>query len=385
MIKLLHAGFDTLDVAFAGALPEDALDQLEQARQEAQESQEPSLITLGPGKVDMHVSGHGMRGGYAYLMDTGPLGAKWMVKRNADTRQWNLFASPRATTLLAHRFEGTRDLLRDQLEAMGAHVTDHAINRVDFAMDFRTQGFELHQDQFVAHSHTKVSPHWGKRDTAPDRDQPAAVVRGRRLESVTIGKQPGRQIIVYDKRREAIERQKPFWFDTWGVDRDDPTLEVWRVEVRAGKKELKDKYRLRTFRDITNSIGDVLVNALQEVRYLADGQRDSNVTRQALHPLWREAQTTATRDLLAFRSGLTPDQVLDMERALVLDRHIGLCAGNAIAWGSAKGLPVTALPDHLPGLIAEALADRIAADERKTDQAYSRAQRRQRFLTPARS
>lgn len=58
------------------------------------------------------------------------------------TTRWNILTSP-------------RDLLRKQLAGMGARITDHSINRVDFAMDFQTQGFDLRQDQFVAHSHTK--------------------------------------------------------------------------------------------------------------------------------------------------------------------------------------------------------------------------------------
>lgn len=382
MFKLLYAGFDTLDVAIAGALPKDALEVLLRAREEAQESQTPTLATIGPGKVDMHVAGHGMRGGYAFLLDTGPLGAKWMVKDNVDARQWNIFASPRATTLLAYGVEGTRDLLLKQLNAMGARMTDHSINRVDFAMDFQTQGFELRQDQFVAHSHTKVSPHWGKQEPAIDRNQPSAVLRGRRLESITIGKQPGRQIIVYDKRREAIERQKPFWFEAWGVDRADPTLEVWRVEVRAGKKELKDKYQLRTFDDFAASIGDVIVNALADVRYLADRQQDSNVSRQALHPLWDAAQGTANQDLLGLRSGLTPGQVLNIERALAIERHTVLCIGNAVALGAAQGLTYAEIAAQLPILVSRTVGDRLQADDGRIENAFRRTQQRQRFFLP---
>lgn len=383
MIKLLHAGFDTIDVAFAGALPKKTLEILEEARQEAQDRQEPTLTTLGPGKVDAHVAGHGLRGGYAYVLDTGPVGAKWMIKHNTDSQKWNLFASPRATTLLAHGFEGTRDLLRAQLEGMGGRMTDHSINRVDFAMDFQTQAFELHQDQFVAHSHTKVMPHWSQTATpTADRNQPAAVLRGRRLESVTIGKQPGRQIIVYDKRREAIERQKPFWFKAWGVDGDDPTLEVWRVEVRAGKKELKDKYKMRTFADVTAGIGDVVVRALEDVRYLDDHQRDSNVSRQRLHPLWTAARSAAQASLQEQRSGLTPDQVLDGERGLVIDRHGRLCLGNAIALGAAKGLTYEEITAQLPVLIANLIRDRLHADAVGSRKAFLRAKEKQRFLHP---
>lgn len=381
MVSLLYAGFDTLDVAIAGALPPDTLADLERAREESHGRQEPVLLTIGPGEVAMHVSGHGMRGGYAFIVDTGPVGFKWMIKNNADTRQWNIFASPRATMLLSHGYQGMRDRLFQELEEMGARVTDHSINRVDFAMDFQTSGFELHQDQFVAHSHTKVSPHWGISDGTSDQNQPAAVLRGRRLESVTIGKQPGRQIIVYDKRREAIERQKYFWFKAWGVDRKDPSLEVWRVEVRAGKNELKNKYQIRKFSDFEAGIGDVIVNALHEVRYLAVRQLDSNVTRQLLHPLWTLAQSVAGTDLIDLRSGLTPDQIVEIERALAIERYVNLCVGNGIGLGVSLKLGNEEFARELPGLVAGHMAAAIQADDRRLTKSIQRAQARLHFVS----
>ncbi len=40
--------------------------------------------------------------------------------------------------LLAYGYEGTRKKLSQEIEAMDGRVTDHSINRVDFAMDFPT-------------------------------------------------------------------------------------------------------------------------------------------------------------------------------------------------------------------------------------------------------
>ncbi len=351
--ELLYAGFDTLDVAFAGTLPADALAALDNARETAQERQEPVLTTIGPGKVEMHVLGHGMRGGYAFIVDTGPLGATWMFKNNLDTKQWNIFASPRATMLLAFGYKGTRDRLWQTLDDMGAIMTNHSINRADFAMDFRTQGFELHQAQFVAHSHTKIGTHWSERGNVPDRNQPGAVWRGRRVESVTIGKQPGRQIIVYDKRREATEKQKYFWFEAWDQDRDDPDLEVWRIEVRAGKHELKEKYQIRTFDEFEAGIGDVVTNALSVIRYVADGQADSNVSRQSLHPLWAKVQKIASENLIEFRSGLTPDQIREISREQAIDQYRNLITGNSIGLSISLGMSDDEIHEQLPQMIAD--------------------------------
>jgi hypothetical protein len=221
---------------------------------------------------------------------------------------------------------------------MGARVADHAVNRVDFAMDFRTSGFQLALDQFVAHPHTKIRPYWGTGCAITDHNQPAAVVRGRQLESVTVGKMPGRQIIVYDKRREAIERQKLFWFPVWGIARSDTNSQIWRVEVRAGKKELKDRWNLRQYADVTAAIGDLCLQALHDVRYTADVQSDTNVTRQRLHALWEAALVVCGYKLAEFRSGLLPGQIVEIERELAADRYSALTIGNAIGYGVARGL-----------------------------------------------
>ncbi len=381
MFKLVHAGFDTFDIAFQGALPADALTQLEMARDDAAKRQEPALTSLGPAQVDMHVEAHGARGGYAFLADTGPLGCKWFFKNNADPRQWNIFASPRATALLAYGYHGVRDRLWATLTDMGAQIADHAVNRVDFAMDFRTSGFELALDQFVAHPHTKVSPHWGTGRALTDRNQPAAVVRGRRLESVTIGKMPGRQIIVYDKRREAIERQKFFWFPVWGIERSDTDTQIWRIEIRAGKKELKDRWNMRRCADVDASIGDVCLHALHEVRYTDDVQSDTNVTRHRLHALWEAAQVVCQRNLANFQSGLLPGQIVEIARDLAADRYAGLTVGNAIGYGVATGLSDDEIVSTLPALIADRANALIQDDKERLRRTIKRARTRLHFLT----
>lgn len=380
MAELLYAGFDTLDVAFQGALPETVLKELDEARDQAEAQQEKMLVRIGPNEVQAHIQGHGMRGGYRYILDTGPLGAKWMIKRNTDAAQWNLFASPHATTLLAYGWRETFARLLEEIAGMGGRVTGHAINRADFAMDFETRGFELHPEQVVAHSHSKVSPYWGERNAPRDEDQPSIVMRGRRVESVTVGKQPGRQITIYDKRREVIERQKPFWFEAWGKDRHDKELEVWRVEVRAGKAELKDKYRLTTIQNFETGIGDVIANALANVRYLGDRQGDSNVSRQELHPLWQAAQATAARDLTGLRSGLTPGQVKEVERTKAQETYLNLCAGNAIGFGVSRGMTDEEIEERLPELLAADIAQRFRAKGTDLHAAIKRSRERLVFL-----
>lgn len=380
MFKLLHAGFDTIDVAFAGALSDASLRLLEAAREEAGKRLEPVFVNIGPGDVTVAVSGNGMRGGYAFCGDTGPLGAKWFIKKNRDPREWNIFASPRATTLLSLGYDGTRDMLIRELEGMGAKVGGHSVNRADFAMDFRTLGFSPRPEKFVAHSHTKVQSHLSRKEPERDRNQPSSVTRGRRVESVTIGKMPGRQIVVYDKRRESIERRKHYWFKAWGVSKEEPDLEVWRVEVRAGKKELNGRWNIRTFQDLETAFGDMCCLALQQVRYVTDAPGDSNITRQELHPLWLAAQHTAGRDLMAFRSGLTPGQVREVERTEAAERYRALIHGSSIGLAVTLGMDNATLAAELGELTSNSIAKRIAENPERHQKAVDRARQRLSFL-----
>lgn len=68
-IKQLYAGFDTLEVAFLGALPTEALEVFREAKQEAAKQQERQLVTIGPGNVKGHIASHGLTGGYAFYFD----------------------------------------------------------------------------------------------------------------------------------------------------------------------------------------------------------------------------------------------------------------------------------------------------------------------------
>lgn len=380
MFKLLYAGFDRLDIAFQGALPKAKLDFLKHEKERAQEGQEPVLVKIGPGNVPLMIGPGGMSGGYAFVADAGPLFGHWRFKANADPRQWNIFVSPSAAGLAALGYHAMRDGIVERLRDIGATITGHSVNRVDFAMDFLTQGFELHLNNFVAHPNCKEAPHWGENAPPGDPNQPSAVFRGRSLESVTIGKMPGRQVIVYDKRRAAIALHKPFWFKVWDIDRKDATKEVWRVELRAGKKELKDRWAIRTLEDVENSIGDVMANALTEVRYLDDHQTDSNVSRQRPHALWQAAEEALGRSLTEYRSGLTPGQLLEIERDQALRNYAQLIIGNAIGYGVVAGLSNEEIFERLPDLLRDLAHSALIDTEDKIAQSINRARERMAFI-----
>ena len=53
---------------------------------------------------------------------------------------------------------------------------------------------------------------------------------------------------------------------------------VWRIELRAGKEHLKDRWRLRSWADLHDRLGDVMAAALDAVRPAAP-TADTNRSR----------------------------------------------------------------------------------------------------------
>lgn len=379
-MKVLYAGFDTIAVAFQGAFPPETIERLKSARDAAAEQQEPVLVKIGPGQVAMHIEPSGLRGGYAFRGATGPLGETLAFKANTDSRQWNGFAQIRAAALAVYGYHGARDRLLERLAQMGFVVTGHAINRIDYAVDFFAPEFELRTDGFVAHPRAKRRPYWSRQNET-DPNQPSAVLAGRTLESVTVGKLPGRQIIVYDKRREAIAKRNLHWFEIWKIDRSDPHATVWRVEVRAGKQELL-RWNVRTFDDVETCGGDAIRGALEEIIYVAAEQTDSNVSRQHLDPLWVAMIEHVEQGLFAFRAGLSPSGIREIEREVAIRTYEALILGNLAGLAVAKGLyddEVEAgyLYDALRELVVGAINDR----DGKFHRSIGRARERLHFIT----
>ena len=288
--RVVHQGFDTLDLAIKGALAEPVLEQLEAAREIAETTQREQIVTIGQAGQRFLVQPHGQRGGYRYVLTNGPTGAIFSIKANPDPDEWNLFISVRAACLLTKRYEGAKQWLFDTIIGMGGVIRDHSVNRLDYAVDILATDFTLDMANFVAPGHAKISAHWESEHSIGDNGEPIQpVIRGGRFETVTIGKMPRRQVILYDKRRAAIDKKEPHWFEEWGVDRNDPGQQVWRVEIRAGKKALEKGHIKRNFDAIDTDFPAFLHRAMQEIRYVTGKNEHSNVSRAVTHPLWEAA------------------------------------------------------------------------------------------------
>jgi hypothetical protein len=377
--RLVYAGFDKLDAAFQGAMAGELFPLLNATKEAAQRENEPFATTIGPQQAPVHVHDRGMRGGYAWHLSTGPIGANYFIKEDVRTTEWNLFMASFSSGLMAFGYRDYWNRISETMKGMGAVIVRESLNRVDFAMDFATSGFELDPNLFVAPPRTKRPAHYGEY-FGPDEAMPQILTAGRRVQSVTIGRMPGRQIIVYDKRAEATAKNNWHWFEAWKIDPKDKDTQVWRVEVRAGKKHLKQDFGISTFQSMEESIGDVFSKMAQDVRYLESVQSDRNISRARLHPLWSAVQTTLKTHLTDHVSGLLPGRVIEIEREKQRTRYIDNISGNAAALAVVEGRSFENAFETLPADIAKTLAERFEASPRKLAEKMALAGQRYHFL-----
>lgn len=349
-MKVIYSGFDNLDVAYQGQISDAFLENLEQAQQRAIDAREPALIEHGGKKL--HVTESGARGGYAFRCDTGPLGATWFFKRPNASDPWGIRVSAKSLMLATYGLQSARERIEGTLQALGCSlaVRPESIGRVDFAVDVLAPGFDVHPDNFVMHSRATRADH---RDVEVMRSHG----RSGRYTSVTVGKMPGRQVIVYDKRLEAFQKpEKKVWLDIWRqsmenlelapVDFSDPSASsIWRVETRAGKSCLKDKHKVTTWEELMTVAPTIFKQALDQTRYCTPAT-DSNRSRWPEHAIWTLARSAVSALDLQSVGPLQEEIVSGACRRAqleIIDQQLVGLAATRLALVSPKRMP----PDPL--------------------------------------
>lgn len=356
-IDVIRTGFDNLDVAFQGNISSELADVLQAAKEQATETK--SLVPIEYRGQKMLVLEGGARGGYSFKCDTGPLGAVWFFKKLNSSDAWGVRVSVKAFALALFDLGGVRSQIYDFLDAIGIDLPAGAesISRIDFAVDVLMPGFALQPDNFVFHSRMVRAEH----EDLNHRDR-----RGTsgKVTSVRIGTMPGRQVVIYDKRKEVIQTRKPVWWEIWNAARArdgkpllDPTdkdaSQVWRVELRAGKHCLKEKWKIRTWSDLDNRLADLFKRLIEDVRYTLSID-DGNRSRWPNHALWDAVRQRVETELWEMGAGLDPErakEVIREEHASMLERQVrGLSATVATLRGYDP-----ARAREVPDLIAKGL------------------------------
>lgn len=136
---------------------------------------------------------------------TGPLGAIWFFKKRSAREDWGIRLSVRSLPLAIYGLK----VVHREIESTLALLTGNAppppmsISRVDYALDYFVPEFELVADHFVMHSRFKRQLDGSLSE----------VGRSSKTTSVRIGKMPGQQVAVYDKRADVIAKGKRIWWE----------------------------------------------------------------------------------------------------------------------------------------------------------------------------
>ncbi len=340
MYQVLYSGFDSLDISFQGAFSPSVLEALETARTAAETTQKVQPTQIGPKALPVLVKATGRRGGYRFVFDNGPTGAIFAAKNNSSQTEPNLFVSLRAACLLTRGYDGAKAWLRETLEGMGFRVTGVAINRFDYAIDILAPDFVLNLENVLAPARAKVRPYWSKDNSEEsDPSAPKAVLRGRHCESATIGGMPNRQVILYDKRREAIDKKAFHWFETWKVDRNDPNARVWRIEIRAGRDALAKLMPFRTYEAVEANAKPYLIKATNDIRYLDGTTKQGNVSRIPSHQIWQTVQAELASMTDKPLPALLEPRAIEIMRLQREDMALMQGCGNLLNYLILKGIP----------------------------------------------
>lgn len=365
-MEIVHSGFDTLDVAFMGALSERSRRRLSDAKERAKGEGMPVEFSFG--KISGMVAPKGTQAqqGYAYIFDTGPDGEIWTFKDNGEPSEWNIRVSVRAARIAIDGLAATEKRLWETLETMGAKVLEESISRIDYAVDIVAPDFVLDPDCVIAHNRCLIDCHDGGEWTQKRR--------ARRWETVTVGKMPGRQVTIYDKRREVMNGNKVHWFEIWQTSREE-CPQIWRVEVRAGKDHLKD-WNITSFADLRARMGDMFNDAMASVRLLERSPVDGeNVSRVKQAELWHVASVAISKAVRDHVSGASRGRIRVERRKVVEIGYLRQLRGLAIGYAVSKGMSLKDCKADLSGDVKNQLEEWLS-DLGNAVGPYSRATRR---------
>jgi hypothetical protein len=383
--QVLHKGFDTLTVAVQANLPPEAYEHFERQKDLAEKEQQDILTDFNG--VELHIKGHG-GAAYRLLANGGPMGAQWAFKRPNPKDPWGIRVIFGSAFLATLGLGAARAHLDTVLERLGIRTRpeDISISRVDYCVDILAPpDFVLDPEAFIMHSSTH------RRDHIANTDMAVSGKSGR-TTSVTIGSPRARQVIVYDKRAEVIQRHKPHWWHLWNetqrangrplIGPDTPDLQIWRIEYRAGKDLLKDRWDIRTWQDLFTRFGDLSNETGQVIRYTRPPDHDSNRARWPTHPIWEIALGEINTDLIEMHEGSDPNPVKEVQRW----HHIGVLLknikGSTITLAALEGIEEPDLERFIHDT-ATRIADQAKADPEHTAKQLRDARDRYTFITPA--
>ncbi|MEO1242501.1 MAG: hypothetical protein AAFX54_11385 [Pseudomonadota bacterium] len=280
---VIYSGFDTLELSYRVAPPRSFLERLGDAQTLAKADNRAVPVNFCGSELFVEPSGG--QGGYAYRAHTGPLGLIWKFREATATSPWSVHVKFRAHGLAIKGPLKMKSEADAFLRVLGCRfdVSDVRVARADFAVDILLDNYRLNTDYIVFHARANVSEHIERTRT------------GEFFNYVRIGRMPGKQLCIYNKSEAILQSRDSLWRDIFeqsalsrlGLIIDDfRTLEIWRFELRAGKKFLDTKIRPRTWESFLTEARSCFLILSRSFK-LKTPTCDLNRTRWPLDPIWR--------------------------------------------------------------------------------------------------
>jgi hypothetical protein len=358
-ITFLYQGFDGLDLAYRGEIRAEFAEILEVARNQACDARSPQLVFLNG--IAMHVKETGARGGYRYGCDTGPLGATWFLAKPRGRNNWGVRVSVKSAPLALSGVDQALASIEEIIAALtGGFKPDNvSLSRVDYALDYLIDEFTLDPDCIVMP---------GRMKRHADREASEVGYSGR-LNSIRVGKMPGRQVAIYDKRADALAKSKTYWWDIWNaqleasghppISAESTKEKIWRIELRAGKSFLREHCDIRTWEDFKARGASMFSRIASEVRY-AVPTGDQNRARWPSHLVWIDVTARIAAGLKDDPRRVPIDRFSELARDELVERLdqqiLGCCASLAVAL-KIEDVEISDLESLLASRIARQIAD----------------------------
>ncbi|PLS19842.1 hypothetical protein [Neptunicoccus cionae] len=326
-VQILHRGFDGLKFTVQAEIPLTLRAELAAAREFAKKIGQDCYTQFGETVLFVSPSR-----GRNFLARTGETGAIWLFQDPLDRIAFNpaITVDFRAFGLATGGLDHAEQHFREVMEALEIPYGEHQlrVTRTDFAVDFLAPWFEPDRCCLIAPPGTSTTEDTGVDETTTE-------ARGARVTGLRAGKIANRQLAIYDKRLEVMQKAKHGWLTIWNAERarcgedpldltDQSTSQVWRFELRLGSKQLRNKFEIHSWADVRAKLGDAFRDAVQRMRYTIP-THDSNRARWPTHELWQTFAETVTTDLTEHRSGVSPSDVVLANRTAKmreLDRQI---------------------------------------------------------------
>jgi predicted GIY-YIG superfamily endonuclease len=383
-MKKIYQNFDGLDVTFQCAIPRAILQKLYAAQQEAKAERKGVLIELGKSKTQLEVAESGMKGGFAYRFSLPPEGMVWAIGDSDHAERWNVKVSAGSLMLALNGYEQTKnkilEFLITELNAIppqNRNIPLERISRFDFCVDFILEDDFIPDPKcFLTHNRSKRR-YQGKIANISAEDF-IFIDQGRNIQTITIGKMPNRQITIYNKRKEITVSQKSYWWKFWGINPNKMKSNIWRVEARAGKKEL-NKWNLRRFSEFEAKAGDVIISMLRDYRYVTPNENDKNRGRWPMQPFWAECISSARDYLDEYICNAERKEIMDGIKEDILKRYKAHLNGVLTSYTAAQGRDISEIPGVLDGVRSDVLGA-VRLNPEKFRKNYQKSEKKFQYL-----